>query len=281
VANTLPAKVGVECPHCGFKQVEYAAAKSSICRQCGRYFSPFAPKPGLKLRVKEEAPTPQNSSILHRFEDFWKRQRSSVIECFECKRKQQVCGTATSTICPACSAHIDLRDYKITSGFSRTIRTRGDVHLAAKGDLGSSSVICRSALIEGKLRGNLHCDDTATINFSGKIPGLLSARHVIVERKADIHCSRRIRAGSIEIKGTMSGEIIAQTMVTIHKKGSLEGNVTARAISVEKGGMFSGQLVIGQAGLTQGELLPEQKPAAGSVPEADISGSAPQPLQAT
>jgi cytoskeletal protein CcmA (bactofilin family) len=155
------------------------------------------------------------------------------------------------------------------------------VHLAAKGDLGSSSVICRSALIEGKLRGNLHCDDTATINFSGKIPGLLSARHVIVERKADIHCSRRIRAGSIEIKGTMSGEIIAETMVTIYKRGSLEGSVTARAISVEKGGMFSGQLVIGQAGLTQGELLPEQKPAAGSVPEADISGSAPQPLQAT
>ncbi len=79
----------------------------------------------------------------------------------------------------------------------------------------------------------------------------------------------------------MSGEIIAQTMVTIHKKGSLEGDVTARAISVEKGGMFSGQLIIGQAGLTQGELLPEQKLAAGSVPEADISGSAPQPLPAT
>jgi len=162
--------------------MEYAAAKSSICRQCGRYFSPFAPKPGLKLRVREEAPAaPPTSSILGKFEDFWKRQRSSVIECFECKRKQQVCGSATSTICPSCSAHIDLRDYKITSGFSRTIRTRGDVHLTGKGDLGSSSVVCRSALIEGRLRGNLHCDDTATINFAGKIPGRISARRVIVE----------------------------------------------------------------------------------------------------
>jgi len=45
----------VECAHCGFKQVEYAAAKSSICRQCGHYFSPFAPKTGLKLHAKEEA----------------------------------------------------------------------------------------------------------------------------------------------------------------------------------------------------------------------------------
>jgi cytoskeletal protein CcmA (bactofilin family)/ribosomal protein S27E len=281
VASPSPAKVSVECPHCGFKQAEYAAAKSSICRQCGRYFSPFAPKPGLKLRVREEAaPAPTNSSIIGRFEDFWKRQRSAVVECFECKRKQQVCGAATSTICPSCSAHIDLRDYKITSGFSRTIRTRGDVHLTAKGDLASSSVVCRSAYIEGRLRGNLHCDDTATISFAGKVPGRISARHLIVERKADIHCFRRVHAESIEIRGKMSGEIVAQT-VAIQKKGALEGDVTARAISVEKGGMFSGQLVIGQAGLTQGELLQEKKSPVARVPETDFPGVAPRPLPAT
>jgi len=261
--------------------MEYVAAKSSICRQCGRYFSPFAPKTGLKLRVKEETPVSESSSIRHKFEDFWKRQRSLVVECFECQRKQQVSGAATSTICPGCSAHIDLRDYKISSGFSRTIRTRGDVHLMAKGDLSSSSVICGSALVEGRLRGNLHCDGTATINFSGKIPGRLTARHVVIERKASIHCFRRMRVSSIEIRGQMSGEIIAQTMVTIHKKGSLEGNVTAKAITVEKGGIFSGQLVIGQADLTQGELLAERKPATANTAEPDISGSAPQPLPAT
>jgi cytoskeletal protein CcmA (bactofilin family) len=261
--------------------MEYAAAKSSMCRQCGRYFSPFAPKPGLKLRVREEAPAaPPASSILGKFEDFWKRQHSSVIECFECKRKQQVCGSATSTICPSCSAHIDLRDYKITSGFSRTIRTRGNVQLAGKGDLGSSSVVCRSALIEGRLRGNLHCDDTATINFAGKIPGRISARHIIVERKADIHCFRRVCAESIEIRGRMSGEIVAQT-VTIQKKGALEGDVTARSITVEKGGMFSGQLVIGKAALTQGELLQEHKPDMAPVTDSDFSAVGPRPLPAT
>jgi cytoskeletal protein CcmA (bactofilin family) len=280
VANPSPVKVSAECPHCGFKQKEYAAAKSSICRQCGRSFSPFAPKPGLKLRTRGEAPPPESSSILGRFEDFWKRKRSSIIECFECNRKQQVCGAATSTICPACSAHIDLRDYKITSGFSRSIRTRGDVHLTGKGDLGSSSVVCRSALIEGRLRGNLHCDDTATINYSGKIPGRISARHIIVERKADIHCFRRVHAESIEIKGRMSGEIIAQT-VSVDRKGALEGDVTARAITVEKGGMFSGQLVIGQVSIRQGELLHDQEPAAASILESHFPDAAPRPLPAT
>jgi cytoskeletal protein CcmA (bactofilin family) len=155
------------------------------------------------------------------------------------------------------------------------------VHLTGKGDLGSSSVVCRSALVEGRLRGNLHCDDTATINFSGKIPGRISAQHIVVERKADIHCFRRVRAGSIVIKGKMSGEIVAQTMVTIPKKGSLEGDVTARAITVEKGGMFSGQLVIGDINITQGELLQGQKPVATRIPESNFTEAAPRPLPAT
>src|SRR5246127_3717161 len=176
--------------------MEYAAAKSSICRQCGRSFLPFGPKPGLKLRTREEAPPAESSSIFGKLEDFWKRQRSSVVECFDCKRKQQVSGAATSTICPSCSAHIDLRDYKITSGFSRSIRTRGDVHLSGKGDLASSSVVCQSALIEGRLRGNLHCD-TATISYSGKIPGGISARHVVVHSKADISFFRTSHASAV------------------------------------------------------------------------------------
>jgi cytoskeletal protein CcmA (bactofilin family) len=260
--------------------MEYTAAKSSICRQCGRSFTPFAPKPGLKLRTVEEAPAPEtSSSILGKLEDFWKRQTSSVVECFECKRKQQVSGAATSTICPSCSAHIDLRDYKITSGFSRSIRTRGNVHLSGKGDLGSSSVECQSALIEGRLRGNLLCD-TATVNFSGKIPGRISARVVVVDRKADIHCFRTQRAEHIEIRGRMSGEIIAQS-VTVYKKGSLEGDVTARAINVEKGGVFSGQLAIGQVGLAQGELLGGQDAASDRIPESDFQDAVARPLPAT
>ena len=262
--------------------MEYAAAKSSMCRQCGRSFTPFVPKPTLKLRTTEEAlapPAETSSTIFGKLEDFWKRQSSSVIECFECKRKQQVSGAATSTICPSCSAHIDLRDYKITSGFSRSIRTRGNVHLSGKGDLASSSVVCQSALIEGRLRGNLDCD-TATINYSGKIPGRISARLVVVERRADIHCFRTVRAEQIEIKGRMSGEIIAQS-VTVHRKAALEGDVTARAISVERGGMFSGQLAIGQTGLAQGELLGEQKPAATPPAESGFQGTIGRPLPAT
>lgn len=259
--------------------MEYVAAKTTICRQCGRSFVPNAPKPGLKLKEHSSA-APEELPLHKKLETMWSRQRNRLVSCFECKRKHEVSDQATSTNCPGCSAHIDLRDYKIITSFSRTIRTRGDVHLTNKGDLSSTSVICRSATIEGKLRGNLECEELMTINLVGKIPGRIGAQQIVVEKKSDIQCFRRVRVNNIEIKGRMSGEIIASGSVTIHKGGSLDGNVTAKSIAIEKGGLFSGQLVIGQANLTQGELLPEAKPAEKKA-DQEVPLGTTQPLPAT
>jgi cytoskeletal protein CcmA (bactofilin family)/ribosomal protein S27E len=282
VAKPSPLKANVDCPHCGFKQMEYAAAKSTMCRQCGAHFVPLAPKLEVRLRPKDEQPleTLADPSLFRKLEGFWNKHHSSHIECFDCKATQEISSAATSTICPKCSKHIDLRDYKITTSFSRSIRTHGQIHLTAKGDLSSSSVTCRSALIEGKMRGNLQCLGTATINFIGKIPGRLTAEHVLVERKSDVQFFRRIRVKSIEIRGRMTGEIVAEGAVVIHRNAILDGDVTAKAISVEKGGIFSGQLIIGSVGLTQAELLPERKPAVTTSPDAIVPEVVPHPLPA-
>ena len=264
--------------------MEYVAAKTTMCRQCGRSFAPGSPKPALKpasAPANESSPTREGFGI-GKIEGLWNRQRNRVVACFECKRKHEVSDAATSTNCPGCSAHIDLRDYKITTSFSRSIRTRGELHLTSKGDLSSTSVICKSALIEGKLRGNLQCEESATINYIGKIPGRLTANYICVERKADVHCFRRVRAASIDIKGKMSAEIIATGPVNIHKTGILEGNVTAKSINIEKGGIFSGQLVIGQADLTQAELLPSTASSVAPVPpQPGIAAAGAEPLPAT
>lgn len=264
--------------------MEYAAAKSTMCRQCGAHFVPSAPKMEVRLRPKEEPveTVVADPSLFRKLEGFWAKHHSSIIECFDCKATQEISSAATSTICPKCSKHIDLRDYKIATSFSRSIRTHGQIHLTAKGDLSSSNVTCRSALIEGKLRGNLHCLGTATINFSGKIPGRLTAEHVLVERKSVVQFFRRVRVKSIEIRGQVTGEIIAEGAVIIHRNAVLDGNVTAKSISVEKGGIFCGQLIIGSAGLTQAELLPESKPAtAETPPDAIPPAVVPHPLPAT
>lgn len=231
-----------------------------MCRQCGSHYSPAARKAApvrLTRTVATEAPpVAPDVSLRGKLEGFWKPHRNSVVQCFECNTKQEVSGAANSSICPKCSAHIDLKDYKISTSFSRTIRTRGEVHLMPKGELSSSTVICRTALIEGKLRGNLVCSESAVINYTGKILGRLTAGHVVIERRAEVQFFRRLRVRSIEVKGRMTGEISAETEVLVHKTGALDGAVTARAISVEKGGVFTGLLVIGSKTLKQAELLP-------------------------
>ncbi|MEP6699430.1 MAG: polymer-forming cytoskeletal protein [Verrucomicrobiota bacterium] len=274
----------MDCPHCGFKQMEYAAAKSTICRQCGAHFAPSVPKMEVRLRAKGEpiaTPPPADGSLFRKLEGFWSKPHNLVIECFDCQAKREITSAATSTICLKCSTHIDLRDYKIVTSFSRAIRTQGEIHLTAKGDLSSSSVMCRTALIEGKMRGNMHCFGTATINFSGKIPGRLTAGHLVVEKKSSVQFFRRVRVKSIEIRGHMTGEIIAETEVVVRRNATLDGDVTAKAISVEKGGMFSGQLIIGNAGLTQAELLPASKPVVHGVEEPAAPAGVPHPLPVT
>ncbi|MEY2558138.1 MAG: hypothetical protein QOE34_1563 [Verrucomicrobiota bacterium] len=266
--------------------MEYAAAKSTMCRQCAGHFAPSAPKVEVRLRPKDEpveaAPDP---SFRRKIEGLWNKHHNSEIECFDCKAKQEVSSAASSTFCPKCSTHIDLRDYKIVTSFSRSIKTHGEVHVTAKGELSSSTVTCRSALIEGKMRGNMNCVGTATINYSGKIPGRLTAEHVLVERKSDVQFFRRIRVKSIEIRGRMTGEIVAEGPVVIHRNATLDGNVTAKSISVEKGGIFTGQLIIGSARLTQAELLPESKPVPAAAADAVTDTAAPEvvphPLPAT
>jgi cytoskeletal protein CcmA (bactofilin family) len=146
-----------------------------------------------------------------------------------------------------------------------------------KGDLSSSSVRCQRAIIEGRLRGNLDCAGAIVINTSGKIPGRLSASEIVIEKRAEVQFFRRVRVGNIEIRGRMSGEIVANGMVTIRKNGVLEGNVAAKAINVEKGGTFSGQLVVGRADLQQAELLPGESSTASKPPEGSISLARPLP----
>jgi cytoskeletal protein CcmA (bactofilin family) len=276
----------VECPHCGFKQSEYAAAKSTMCRQCGSHFAPSAPKQEIRLRPREErvdaAVSASDSSLRQKIEGFWGKHHNSDIECFECKAHHEVSSAATSSFCPKCSTHIDLRNYKITTSFSRSIKTQGEIHVTPKGDLSSTTVTCRSAIIEGKMRGNMNCLGTATINYVGKIPGRLTADQVVIDRKSDVHFFRRIRVKSIEIRGRMTGEIVAEGAVVIHRNALLDGNVTAKSISVEKGGIFMGQLIIGTSGLAQAELLPATPaaPAPASTTEEAEPMAVPHPLPA-
>jgi cytoskeletal protein CcmA (bactofilin family) len=245
--------------------MEYVAAKSTLCRQCGKHFvvatERAEPRPNLEIGGGAAA-----QSLLRRFVGLWNRPRIISVACFDCGTRQELNSAASSTICPSCSVHMDLRDYKINTVFSRAIRTHGEVYVTSSGDLNSSSVVCRSAVLEGKLRCSLHCTEKAEFRVPAKVRGQLIASHVLIGKKADVQFFRQLQVGSIEIRGRMSGEILAETVVMIRRAGSLDGNVVARSINVEKGGTFSGQLVIGQKTWEQAELLRDGE---AKRPEAD------------
>jgi len=241
--------------------MEYAAARNTICRQCGKNYPVAATERSETKSVLGSGGASAAQALLQRVGGLWNRPRITAVVCFDCGAKQELNSAATSTICPSCSVHMDLRDYKINTSFSRAIRTHGEVHVTSSGDLSSSSVFCRSAIIEGKLRGSLQCTEKAEFRAPAKVQGKLSAPVVVIGKKAVVQFFRQLHVGSIEIRGKMIGEVVAQTVVTIRSTGLLDGNVVARSINVEKGGTFSGQLAIGGKSWEQAELLAEVESA--------------------
>lgn len=276
-------------------------AKSTFCRRCSEYFAisaatlagakaPFAAAP-----LKPKVLAPQSSVAEHaalpspppqaeptgglglrdRFEHLLGKPKNRMVRCFECDAAHEVSSSAHSSTCRSCGAYIDLQDYKITGSFSRNIVTRGSVYLSSKGDLSSSKIVCDSAILHGKMRGNIRCLGKLSIRSTGRVPGTFEASKFIVEKGSDIVMARPLRVAQAEIGGKVSAQIFAEGQVSILKSGFLEGAVTARGFAVEKGGIFQGELTIGpQAPVADPAAAPAVKevPRDASVGETPILG---------
>jgi cytoskeletal protein CcmA (bactofilin family) len=100
-------------------------------------------------------------------------------------------------------------------------------------------------LIEGSLRGCLICTGTARLKIKGRLTGLLDTQHLVVDKGADMEFARLMRTKVFEVKGKARVRVVADKVI-IAKGGWLEGTVYARAITVDAGGVFSGDLNISQ-----------------------------------
>ena len=129
------------------------------------------------------------------------------------------------------------------------------------------------------MRGNLTCPGKVTIRVQGRFHGSLEAGQLIVEKGSEVIFSRAVRASSVEIHGAVSGGIVSDSFVTILKSGSLDGPVDATGFTVEKGGVFQGELTIRPRGATGpvGDQPPESvAPEAGGDP--GLLGGEQQPV---
>lgn len=241
-------KINADCPHCGFSQLESTYAKSTFCRKCGQHYS-------IERSLAKEATSLKTPSIFDRLTKLVAGEKIRDICCFSCGHRQRVSTSAQSSICPQCASYIDLKDFKISGQFGRSIQTQGEVIITSKGELTSAKVACGTAQIEGKVRGNISCTGTMSVKMHGKLVGGVEAHQLIVERRADVEFVRPVKVHNAEIRGKVSARIMCEAGLTIMKGGVLEGVVYAKTINIERGGIFSGELFIGQQKLTQPELL--------------------------
>ena len=238
-------KIGADCPHCGFSQLEPVSARSTFCRQCGQHYA-------IEKLLAKEAASLKEPSFFDKVSKWFSKESSRNITCFSCREIHEVPSEAQSSLCPQCGSYIDIRDFRIAGPFARTIQTQGTVHISPDADIASSRIMCGSARIEGRFRGRIVCTNEAMVRLSGQYEGDIDAKALVIHPKANVEFVVPAYGQTVEINGRARGIIVCATKVVINKKGVLEGTVYARAITVEKGGIFSGSLVIGQ------QLLPAE-----------------------
>ena len=144
---------------------------------------------------------------------------------------------------------------KISALHGANIHTQGFVEITPKGEVNCQKVICSEAIVEGQVHGTLICD-IARLKYQGMLFCAIEARQWIVEKGADTELSRAAKVATAQIDGRFSARIMAEGAVTVGKTGWLEGVVYAKSINIEQGGIFQGELFIGQKEMERGRSSP-------------------------
>lgn len=121
------------------------------------------------------------------------------------------------------------------------------------GDETSVTIIARDAKFKGEL----------TLDQSARIFGQFEGRMV---SQAEIHvaegamCKASVEARSVIIDGTVEGDVLARERLSLSGKAKVKGDITAAAIIVAEGAVYTGQCKVGPQAPRSGEDDVEIKP---------------------
>lgn len=252
----------VTCPKCGAGQQESTGAVSTFCRACGFHFD--IPKArSVVVRGGLVAWGGFKEWFLHaaepwilRYEPeiekmrlFFQRYRPPEfrsVRCHECGRLHEVPRLAQSTSCPNCNAHIALEDVAIEKRVTRAVQTRGALTIKKFGYLNNQVTICGAADISGGMAGKLFCDGETKIRTAGRLNCEIGSRRIRIERGADVIVAHPIRVHEMIIRGKLTARVFCNGRLRILKRGFLKGEVHARSITVDKGGLLQAELNVGR-----------------------------------
>ncbi len=77
-----------------------------------------------------------------------------------------------------------------------------------------------------------------------------------------------VKAGSVEVSGTIEGTVTAKTSVKIHPTGRVYGDIYTPSLIIENGAVFDGKCHMLDSKEQKGAFKPEQKPLAAAAAKA-------------
>lgn len=192
------------------------------------------------------ARSPLSASSIQKMKDLgtYRDPYFKEAECFDCSHKFKTSRSVRTVNCPICSACISFEDVEINMNATQPVRTRGDVIIRKRGHLVTSSLQCRNLKCFGILEANLECGGDAIFRTSGTVMGEIRCRRLIVEKGSDLVFKNSIRAEEVEIHARMIGTLFSSGSVVIRTNGAVNGDVTARSVSIEPGGELNGAINI-------------------------------------
>lgn len=187
------------------------------------------------------------------------------VECFECRSKFKVGRHARSPNCPACGKPICLEDLDIRVDSTSPVRTGGDVVIRKSASVRASDVRCRNLTVLGRVSANIECTGEFFAGSSGTYTGEVHCHRLVVEEDCEIKLKVPVHACEVEVRGRVSGHILCTGPVKISPTGWIQGDVTARSVSIETGGQLDGAMNIVRL-QTASAKLPAPAPAAAPAP---------------
>jgi cytoskeletal protein CcmA (bactofilin family) len=78
-----------------------------------------------------------------------------------------------------------------------------------------------------------------------------------------------IRAQNVSVAGRFKGSIIVKGRAELARGGRVDGNITAKTLVVEEGGIFQGQSIMDQQAQQAGQQPGQQPARRENIPEAE------------
>lgn len=209
--------------------------------------APAPRKPQSNSPPPTPAPPPMNEGTLQKMRDagLYRNHYFKDAECFECGHNFKVSRSLRSVACAQCGTMIPMEDVEINMPSEQAIKTRGDVVIRKRGHVSTDAGIrCKDLRCFGTFAADVQADGDVIFRSNGTVSGKIICRRLIIEKGTEVIIQGEVRATEIEVHAKVAGTLISSGPLMIGAYGAVDGDVTARSVSIEPGGELHGGMSI-------------------------------------